>query len=441
MSIESEVLDRISPDPEFRSRINGTVESIMRNIRSNAEELALDVGVLLVGSVAKDTYLVSTDIDLFVLFSKDLPRDLLEQRGLELGKRVIEGEEKYAEHPYVHGEFQGFDVDVVPCYDLEDASELKSAVDRTPFHMRYVVENLKPEQRNEVRLLKQFTKGVGVYGAEARVEGFSGYLTELLVMRYGDFRSVLESASGWIRGTTLWLEERGKTRFNDPLIFYDPIDLGRNVASALSVDSFALFIQACSEYLHSERIDFFFPREREPLSDDEIMWSISERGTSVVVAAFDRPDIIDDNLFPQARKTLEGLMNLLDEFDFVVVDSAFLVDDRVYFVFELENEVLPRCRRHVGPPVWMEHSERFLEKWATAGMSAPFIKGGRWIVLVQRKFPNALDLLESRVERTALGNEFKDLAGYIVAGGEEIFDSIYHGALSALIDKRKNWEV
>jgi len=441
MSIESEVLDRISPDPEFRSRINGTVESIMRSIRSNAEELALDVEVLLVGSVAKDTYLVSADIDLFVLFSKDLPRDLLEQRGLELGKRVIEGEEKYAEHPYVHGECQGFDVDVVPCYDLEDASELKSAVDRTPFHMRYVVENLKPEQRNEVRLLKQFMKGVGVYGAEARVEGFSGYLTELLVMRYGDFRSVLESASGWIRGTTLWLEERGKTRFNDPFIFYDPIDPGRNVASALSVDSFALFIQACSEYLHSERIDFFFPRERKPLPDEEITWSISERGTSVVVAAFDRPDIIDDNLFPQVRKTFEGLMNLLGEFDFVVVDSAFLVDDRVYFVFELENEVLPRCRRHVGPPVWMEHSERFLEKWATAGMSAPFIKGGRWIVLVQREFPNALDLLESRVERTALGNEFKDLAGYIVAGGEEIFEPIFHGALSALIDKRKNWEV
>jgi len=441
MSIESEVLDKISPDPEFRSRINGTVESIMRSIRSNAEELALDVEVLLVGSVAKDTYLVSADIDLFILFSKDLPRDLLEQRGLELGKRVIEGEEKYAEHPYVHGECQGFDVDVVPCYDLEDASELKSAVDRTPFHMRYVVENLKPEQRNEVRLLKQFMKGVGVYGAEARVEGFSGYLTELLVMRYGDFRSVLESASGWIRGTTLWLEERGKTRFNDPFIFYDPIDPGRNVASALSVDSFALFIQACSEYLHSERIDFFFPRERKPLPDEEITWSISERGTSVVVAAFYRPDIIYDNLCPQVRKTCGGLMDRRGEFDFVVVDSAFLVDDRVYFVFELENEVLPRCRRHVGPPVWMEHSERFLEKWATAGMSAPFIKGGRWIVLVQREFPNALDLLESRVERTALGNEFKDLAGYIVAGGEEIFEPIFHGALSALIDKRKNWEV
>jgi tRNA nucleotidyltransferase (CCA-adding enzyme) len=36
-------------------------------------------------------------------------------------------------------------------------------------------------------------KGTGVYGAEAKVEGFSGYLTELLVINYGSFPKALEA--------------------------------------------------------------------------------------------------------------------------------------------------------------------------------------------------------------------------------------------------------
>jgi len=43
--------------------------------------------------------------------------------------------------------------------------------------------------------LKQFMKGIGVYGSELRRRGFSGYLTELLVINYGSFLGVLKEAS------------------------------------------------------------------------------------------------------------------------------------------------------------------------------------------------------------------------------------------------------
>lgn len=441
MSIEKHVLERISPDPEYRERLEELVQSLLEKVRSEASAMGLDVEVMLVGSVAKNTYTISPDIDVFTLFSPEVPRDRLESEGLELGRRVIDGQEKYAEHPYIHGEFKGLRVDIVPSYKIEDTSSLKSAVDRTPFHLEYVLKNLKPEQRDQVRLLKQFMKGVGVYGAEAKVEGFPGYLTELLIMKYGTFRSVIENASSWTHGTTLWLEGKGRSKFQDPLIFYDPVDLKRNVASALTVDRFALFIQACKEFSYEERLEFFFPREREPLPMSMMIEMIAERGTSVVIVSFDRPSILDDNLYPQIRRTHEGLLNLLMGEDFVVVDSAFHPGERISFVFELQEDVLPRCRKHVGPPVWIEHSQRFLEKWGKAGMSRPFIEKGRWNVLVEREFTNAVDLLIEKVESTALGSEFKRMIGYGVIGGDEAFESGNEPVLSSLLDKRMNWEV
>jgi tRNA nucleotidyltransferase (CCA-adding enzyme) len=441
MSIEEQVLGRVSPDKEYRSFIEGIVDDLLKRLLSEAERMGLEVEILLVGSVAKDTYVLSPDIDIFILFPQEWPRDKLEKDGLELGKRVIDGYEKYAEHPYVHGEIQGVGIDLVPCFKLEDIAEMKSAVDRTPFHLEFVKENLDPEQRDDVRLLKQFMKGAGVYSAEAKVEGFSGYLTELLIIKYGNFRSVLKNATKWTNGTTLWLERKGRTKFKSHMVFYDPVDLKRNVASGLSLDSYAIFIQACKEYLEEERIEFFFPRERSPLEMSDMEEVITLRGTSIVIASFDRPDIIDDNLYPQIRKTQEGLMSLLRERDFMIIDADFHVGERISFVFELLDDVIPRCRRHVGPPVWMDHSERFLDKWENNGLSLPFIDNGRWIVLVEREFTNAVDLLATEAGKAALGSDFKQMKGYQVIGGNDVFAPVMKPVLSALMDKRMNWEI
>ena len=162
-----------------------------------------------------------------------------------MGRSILNQQEaRYAEHPYIHGTWNGMEVDLVPCYKIDSTEHLISAVDRTPFHTRYVREHLKEDQKNDVRLLKQFMKGIGTYGAEARTRGFSGYFLELLVLRYGTFKDVINAMAGWTNGTVLSLERAGGKRFNDPLVFFDPVDPARNVASALSVGSFARAIYA-----------------------------------------------------------------------------------------------------------------------------------------------------------------------------------------------------
>ena len=170
--------------------------------------------------------------------------------------------------------------------------------------------NLKDGQQDQVRLLKQFMKGVGTYGAEARTQGFSGYLVELLIIRFGGMREVLEAATSWKKGETLSLGDIGR-QFKDPLIFYDPVDKDRNVASALSLNNLALFIHAAQEYLANPSSRFFFPRKREPLPLSRIKDIMEDRGTELLIVQLDRPDLIDDDLFPQVRRTLDGTVQCL----------------------------------------------------------------------------------------------------------------------------------
>ncbi len=81
-------------------------------------------------------------------------------------------EERYASHPYVTGYIDGYYVDFVPCYDISNSKQLKSAVDRTLLHTKYIRANLTQKQADEVILLKKFMKSVGTYGSEFKVGDF-----------------------------------------------------------------------------------------------------------------------------------------------------------------------------------------------------------------------------------------------------------------------------
>ena len=70
---------------------------------------------------------------------------------------------------------------------IENAEQLKSAVDRTILHTHYIKKNLKENQINDVLILKKFMEGIETYGSEFKVGGFAGYLCELLILEYGTF--------------------------------------------------------------------------------------------------------------------------------------------------------------------------------------------------------------------------------------------------------------
>lgn len=392
---------------------------------------------ILVGSAARNTWLAGDrDIDIFLA----VPEEGDISAALEIAREIApEHEERYAEHAYVHAQIDGFDVDLVPCYDVSDPSRMKSAVDRTPFHSRYVSERIKGME-DDVLLLKQFMKGIGVYGSDLRTGGFSGYLAELLVIYYGSFLRVLEGASSWRPGTRIDLVGGGDIRA--PLVVIDPVDPKRNVAAALTLDRMLQFVAAARCFLSSPDIGFFFPQEAHRMHPEEIRAEIERRGTEFVLLEIEAPDMVDDVLYPQMRKAEAAVRSLLEREGFQVlrsdVDLVRGEGVRARLLFELSIWELPSVRRHIGPPVWeAEHASRFVRSNASP-LSGPYIDNGRLVVEIPRRYRKAVDLLEGEVHRVSLGKHLSSGKIRVLSTPEiiERMDEDLEEFLTAYLHKR-----
>src|SRR3990172_8434026 len=137
--VEERVLRKIVPDEEEETRLHAVVHVLSDALSERIAAAGLDAKPILVGSVAKGTHLTSTEIDMFVAFPPDVPRETLEKEGLALGDLLDRPVRMYAEHPYTRGWFQGFEVEIVPCYRITDAAQRLSAGGRPPPPAGYVV--------------------------------------------------------------------------------------------------------------------------------------------------------------------------------------------------------------------------------------------------------------------------------------------------------------
>jgi len=414
------VLERIKPGPSERKRLQEVSAVLITRIEKLAEECGFNLKAMLVGSAARGTWLAG-DYDLDVFLGVEGVDDL--EKALELARRISSDyREKYAEHPYVQARIDGFEVDLVPCYLVDDAAHLRSAVDRTPFHNRYVKQRIAGLE-DEVLLLKQFMKGSGVYGSELRVGGFSGYLAELLVLCYGSFAAVIEAASLWKPGLRLDLEGRGRVEQADPLVMVDPVDPGRNVAAALTLNRMLQFALAARAFMARPDLDFFFPEPLSPLSDWEIVALMEERGTLPLLIEFAAPDVVEDVLYPQLRKAESSVKALLERKGFSILRSDVVsYGNRAALLLEMEVwRLSPACRRE-GPPVWQaDHITRFLAAHSQI-LSGPYIKDGRVVVEEERRYAQAADLLAAELASLSLGRHISASirSGYKIYAGKEL---------------------
>jgi tRNA nucleotidyltransferase (CCA-adding enzyme) len=444
--LELRMLERSKPSQTEDRRIKDTVAKLQRALKKEIAKAGIGIETVLVGSVARGTHLSGPDIDMFLLFPPDVARDHLEKAGLEIGQAVVKGEARYAEHPYMHGIFDGIEVDIVPSYKIDSPEQRMTAVDRTPFHNEFLLKRMTDAHRDDVRLLKLFMKGTGVYGAEARIGGFSGYLVELLVLRYGTFRHVLEAAAKWRVGEALDLGTKAAKKFGEPLVFIDPVDDRRNVAAALGDGVMARFMQASADYLARPSERFYAPRERKPLPLGEIERLMGRRGTDVMALEFRVPDIGDDTAWPQVKKCERSVIELLDRNGFKVYDSAVHADGlEIKVLFELESAHLPGVLRHEGPPADVPNAKEFVEKWREnpSALSQPFISGSRWYVDIVRRHVDARELLESGLASIDLGKNLTEpiRQSHRILRLTELLTEENRDAMSALLDKRLPWTV
>ncbi|MBS7654020.1 CCA tRNA nucleotidyltransferase [Candidatus Bathyarchaeota archaeon] len=403
----SEALKRAVPSDEERRK---TIEFSMRLVELLKRELAYDninAIVQIEGSIAKDTWLAGEkDIDIFILLPKDYGKEIF-TRVLEAAKRVSGDNylEAYAEHPYIEAYINGFTVNFVPCFRIEAASEAKSSVDRTPFHTLYVKSHVNEKVKNEIRLLKRFMHGIGVYGAEIKIGGFSGYLCEILTLYYGSFIRVLEAASKWRKGEVIDIEgyyksyEDARRIFqNEPLIVIDPVDRNRNLASAVRLDRLSEFVMASRLFLKKPNIEFFYPSEIEAYSAEDLIRAINSKGTALIFIKTGTIRAVPDILWGQLYRSQKALANLIKQFDFEIMRSNVWSDEKStnIFIFELRSRSLPNVRKHIGPPIEkIEDCERFLRKHLNSHLtlSGPRIEGDKLVIEKKRRYKDVVDLL------------------------------------------------
>ncbi len=406
-ALEEEVLAAVRPGAEEAAKLDRLTDDLVRRCAEAAKFFGVTVRPTPVGSQPKGTHLRGADVDIFLLFDTEAPLDEIRENGLKIAGSVLkDGRTRYAEHPYMRGTVDGVDVDIVPAYAVRSARELKTAVDRTPFHNEFVLEHLSSEQRDEVRLLKQFLKGIRAYGAELAVQGFSGYLCELLVIRFQSFAGVLQNAATMREGQVLHIEgtvpaevvANARRDFPEPLVFIDPVDPGRNVSSALVLDNLARFSLAAREFLRDPKPAFFFPTKKPSLGPAEIRDLIAARGTRLLGIAIHGSDAVDDVWVPQLRKSKRALEKLLVTYGFTVLRAEVYWGDEVIFVFELLSGELPVANKHFGPSASHENARDFLEKWSKRAnqLSRVYTEEGRLMVDISREYTDAAELLRER---------------------------------------------
>lgn len=405
--LRESILEKINPGLKERRVIRDFCDGIEGELTAHLRDAGLRALAEVHGSVAKDTWLEGEkDIDVFIVLDPvysraELPR-VIDQVKSYLGSGWVEA---YAEHPYLQTMIDGFKVEFVPCFRVEPGGRLISATDRTPLHTKFVNDNLTLAGREEVKLLKQFMRGIAVYGAEVKVNGFSGYLCELLVIYIGPFEEILDAASSWRRNEVIETTGEGdpeelRKRFREPLIVIDPIDPDRNVASAVSDTTMWRFTAASRAFLKKPAKRFFFPMEDE-VDPNQLLRTVRSRASDMMFILVEDSEVdVPDVLWGQLHKAKRAISRFLDKRDFHVIRSTAWSDEasKHLLIFELEDATIPQVMKIKGPPVEMaESSESFLRAHlgADSTLSGPWIEGRRWWVEKKRPYTDARSLIDS----------------------------------------------
>jgi tRNA nucleotidyltransferase (CCA-adding enzyme) len=411
-ALTKRVLQRITPKEEEQARVGALSRKLEHQIADACRSEGVAAKVRVEGSVAKDTWLSENpDIDVFIRLPASIPRKSLGEVGLRIAKKAAgdaETLERFAEHPYLEVFVDGFRVDIVPCYDAKPG-EWQSATDRTPYHTDYIKTHLRKDLHGQVRLLKRFMQGIGVYGAEIKVGGFSGYLCELLVLNYGSFAKTIEAFAAYNQRIIIDPESFYADRarelgllFPEPLVIVDPVDKGRNVASAVQHQKLYQLIAASRAFLKTPSEEFFYPPPKHAVPPNLLGKRLADCCASFLFVVTGELTAVSDILWGQLYRSMRSLRRLLETDDFVVLKDAVWSDEKGFsvFVFELEQHILPNVKKHLGPQLErVAECEKFLSKYADdkTVLSGPYVEGGRWVVEVPRKSASAVALLGEKL--------------------------------------------
>ncbi len=344
------------PTPKEGELMRELAELSLKLVKDEAAKFPEVTEVELGGSYAKGTWLKGeVDLDIFIKLKNETDEKTFEMIGKKIGFDALKKFKpyvRYSDHPYVEASVNGTLVNVVPCYDVE-IGQWKSAADRSSFHTKFILESLDRTKKDEVRLLKKFLTGIGIYGAEIAKEGFGGYVAEVLVLQYGSFPGVLEAASNFVLHQTIGNPTK---KFDSPLVIIDPIDSNRNLGTAISAESVGRFVLAARSFLKKPSSSFFKPKPVKPNRKNL---------DSVIIAKFNYKNRSPDIIWGQIKRATTAVSSQLELAGFEVLRKSSITDEKseAAMIFLLRQPRIEKFMVKNGPEVLRKNeSEKFILK-------------------------------------------------------------------------------
>lgn len=352
-AVIAKALSLCEPTKSEASKLTKIAQEAKRLVENRVASLDEVVDVIFGGSFAKGTWLRGdADIDIFVKIKPSVSVERFEVLGKSIGQEALKKHKpklRYSDHPYVEAFVRGIRVNVVPCYNVEQG-KWQSAADRSPFHTEYISSNFDDEKRMQARLLKKFFKGVGIYGAEISTGGFSGYVSEVLVLKYGSFENVLRAAADMQERQVIAVGDYDSDivkGFRTPVIIIDPIDSRRSLGTAVSPESIGRFVLAARAFLASPSLQFFREKKKHAKESAKLY-------PNVLVVEFTHKERSPDIIWGQLKRSLNAMVKQLEIADFIVLRSSCVTDEKTSaaLAFLLESITLPPYTKRKGPEVF-----------------------------------------------------------------------------------------
>jgi tRNA nucleotidyltransferase (CCA-adding enzyme) len=392
------------------SRIANEARDLVSNYRSSKI-----IEVTFGGSFAKGTWLKGdTDIDIFVKIDESVDTEEFESLGKRIGIESLRRYRpymRYSDHPYVEAFIKGVRINVVPCYNVK-MGNWKSAADRSPFHTEYVKDNLNNEMIRHIRLLKRMLKSINVYGAEIATNGFSGYVIEVLILKYCSLPSLLQAISDIKKEGNVFsinsVDEDVIKTFASPLVIIDPVDPRRNLGTAISNESVGKFVLAARRFLQKSSLDFFIKGKRYDRPHEEIY-------PNLLVIEFGHNPRSPDIIWGQLKRSLDALSKQLELVGFKVIKSTCITDEKrsAAFIFLLDSIFLSPYTEKIGPEVFRKKETiDFISKNSKIGNLIWINKQMRVTALIKRNVISAKDyikiLVSKKIESTGISSGLKE---------------------------------
>lgn len=344
------ILAAIKPSRKEEHQLSSVVNEVIRKIRIPHAK------ALLGGSGAKQTWLKNThDVDIYVTFDlhvyKEKSDQLADLLAGALKKRFPKMQRLHGSRDYFQILHKGYTFELVPILHIRTPYQAQNTTDFSQLHVQYVLQHVKKKRSlaDEIRLTKQFAKANHVYGAESYIQGFSGYVLELLTIHHGSFLKLVCAATRWRKGMVIGSRAQAK-KLNpsklSPLIVMDPVQPDRNAAAALSEEKFYDFIMTTRTFLKHPSLSFF---QEKPLD----VHQLRKLGTLIQVNVTTLPGN-RDIAGTKAYKAFTFLREQIRYHDFSLVAAKWDINHekrRAVFLYVVNNPHLPPTKKQPGPPV------------------------------------------------------------------------------------------